>query len=1110
VVDAEAGEIPSTDDFEIATASDLPLDPDEFFRMALIYEVTEFCTALKPWALEMLLNSGAEVASYLDPDIEIFAGLGAMTETAVSQSIALTPHTLEPFPRDGMQPSETDIRLAGAFNLGYISVTRDAEPMLRWWQERLRRDSVIAPQQALFVDQRWIDLVPSYFSYGVIRDPGYNVAYWNLQERNLTKDNDQIFVNGHQLRFFHYSGYDPDRPWILNKYYADRPRIRMSDHPVVYELCENYRRSIISAEQELGEFVKPYGFASLGDGTQVNRLMRKAYRDLLIKAEDEGKKLPPAPFRDDDSRLIDCMRSPVLEGSSISHFLISLWETRPDLRAAFPDPMGQSMVAFAEWAEGAFNGGEPELAPYRQLWMTAPRAHPDPLSSAEGVNVSGYFTAELGVGEAGRLVLDSVRASGLPFRTTLSSQTRSRQSAEFVPSSADARYPVSIAVVNADVFPSWADTVGHDAVRDTYVIGQWAWELEEFPNYPAAFDLVDEIWANSGFCKSAVEAKTSKPVYVVPFPVKEPIVDTILEREAIGIPEEPYFLFAFDYLSVFERKNPLGLVEAFKQAFSDNEGPHLVIKSINGDKHLRAREQLWHACQGRSDIHLVERYMASRQVHALMHEAISYVSLHRSEGFGLTLAEAMSHGKPVIATAYSGNLDYMTESDSLLVPFQRVPVPPGCEPYPPSAIWAEPDLPSAARHMRWVASNPDHAGELGKRAREAILEKRSLDRAGRFVLERVRDIVESGAPRRKLEAGRRRPTTTGSPVADRAMMAISAPPDMTSQSNHPELAKRFRQLTYRALAHHDARTDSQLSAVVQALSEVDQERRRDAEQLRDSLSAQVRTESTLADLGDRLNLIAAQQQDLSGRLTHINHAVERIDYELEARPYTAREDAGLYVDRKGDRVMGYEPGTASMSSYAEFEDTYRGPEELISSMLQPYVPLLAGAGPVVDIGCGRGELLSLLRAAGIEAFGFEMDETMRARSLNKGLDVRLGDGIEFLGSQPEASLGAVVSIQVVEHLQPDDVRRMFEMAYRALRPGGIFLAETVNPHSPGALKAFWLDLTHIRPLYPEALIMLAKVSGYESARIVFPLGTQDLDHNLRTSGSYAVVASKQG
>ena len=196
---------------QIVLLSDLPIETFEWHAMATAYEVMEFATAIKPKFLEFLLNDGSPSAIYLDPDIEVFSHLDGIEQELQKTSIVLTPHCLHPIPRDGMETSEKTLRHAGIFNLGFIGVAQDGRDFLLWWHERLRTEAVVDLPNALFTDQRWIDFVPSLFPCSILRDPGLNVAYWNLHERSLSKENDAISVNGEPLKFFHYSGFDQTR-----------------------------------------------------------------------------------------------------------------------------------------------------------------------------------------------------------------------------------------------------------------------------------------------------------------------------------------------------------------------------------------------------------------------------------------------------------------------------------------------------------------------------------------------------------------------------------------------------------------------------------------------------------------------------------------------------------------------------------------------------------------------------------------------------------------------------------------------------------------------------------------------------------------------------------
>jgi 2-polyprenyl-3-methyl-5-hydroxy-6-metoxy-1,4-benzoquinol methylase len=393
------------------------------------------------------------------------------------------------------------------------------------------------------------------------------------------------------------------------------------------------------------------------------------------------------------------------------------------------------------------------------------------------------------------------------------------------------------------------------------------------------------------------------------------------------------------------------------------------------------------------------------------------------------------------------------------------------------------------------------------------------------------------------------------PRIRQAFDAIHTAPDVRAPSRFPRLAKRYRQLLYKILTHHDERANQQMTSLVNAIQGVADESSRSAGRLEESLDRVIRQLAGWRDAHDelvqtfrglevrqafesrRLQNVASDVSQLSHELTdmaaHLNEVDRRvagigpmvadvehrlsdvitpkvlqIEAEMIARPYTSEPNAGTFVDEDGYRSMGYGQDTGASATYADFADIYRGTEDLIATLLKPYTPLLASRAPVLDIGSGRGELLGILHSLGVAASGVDSDESMVQRCREKGLDVTLGDGLTTLEGAPPGSWGAITAIQVLEHMDVDQIVRFFSAAQIALRDGGLLLAETVNPHSPPALKAFWLDMTHVRPLYPEAMLALAQTSGFESARIIFPNGTGDLDTDLRQSGSYAIAAFK--
>ena len=405
-------------------------------------------------------------------------------------------------------------------------------------------------------------------------------------------------------------------------------------------------------------------------------------------------------------------------------------------------------------------------------------SHRPPTRSLEhttegSINVAGYLRAELGVGELGRLVLATLETAGFPCTTVAFDRTLNRQQAAFEDRRAAVDADINVICVNADQLPEFARSVGVEFFTDRYTIGYWAWEIDEFPaRFDEAFDYVDEIWALSSFAAEAISARSPVPVRAAPLPVPTvvpPTGQSVAPHEwsLLDGTDRPVFLFAFDYLSVMERKNPMGLIEAFRRAFAPDEGPILVLKTINGSRQRHAREQLEQAAADRADIHLIDGYLSEHERDALLFNASAYVSLHRAEGYGLTIAEAMVAGIPTIATAYSGNLDFAMPDDPLLVPYELQPIGPGNEPYDPLASWAEPDLDAAAARMRRVVDDPAGTAKLAERVRDHTIEHHSVDARARLFASLVDEARERAAN------GSRVSDTIGGllhePVQDRAV-----------------------------------------------------------------------------------------------------------------------------------------------------------------------------------------------------------------------------------------------------------------------------------------------------------------------------------------------------
>ena len=339
------------DGFELLFPEDVGLDSDEYGWMRAIYDGFELSCAVKPWLLRHLLEDAA-AAFYFDSDILICSPLDDIARRAAAAGLLLTPHTFEPPPPDGLIPDEDTFLRLGQFNAGFIAVGAQGRRFLDWWGERLRRHCVAwSPSEPLrFVDQRWLDLAVNYFSLDVLRDPGANVAYWNLWTRPIAHGPGGYLVDGEPLRFMHFSGFDPANPDRLSRHLGDPPRIDATRSAALQQLCAEYAASLAGAGLRLGSGRRAVG--ELAPGIWLTTPVRAAVRAALLEAERLGTIHLPDPT--DHCAVHSWLRSPVTAGG-ISWYLWGLWASHPGIRSAFaavPGPDEQRLLAWSE-REGA-------------------------------------------------------------------------------------------------------------------------------------------------------------------------------------------------------------------------------------------------------------------------------------------------------------------------------------------------------------------------------------------------------------------------------------------------------------------------------------------------------------------------------------------------------------------------------------------------------------------------------------------------------------------------------------------------------------------------------------------------------------------------------------
>ena len=367
-----------------------------------------------------------------------------------------------------------------------------------------------------------------------------------------------------------------------------------------------------------------------------------------------------------------------------------------------------------------------------------------PSRRPHGVNLVAYIRAEMGLGEAGRGMASVLESAGVPFRVYNFEAGNPSSHANLSWSHKEgsrAEYDVTLLCVGPDNLENVRAYLPNRFLNNRYVIAYWFWELPEFPEeWTRGFELVSEIWAGSGFVQESVALKSPAPVVRVPPVVR--IGNTRLPRGYFLLPENRFlFLSACDTFSVLERKNPLGVIRAYLTAFP-REDPRvgLVLKFNNPSDSRLQLENILSLVAGRNDIHIINKIFARDEIDSLIAACDSVVSLHRAEGFGLVPAEAMSLGKPVIITAWSGNVDYMTPDNCAAIGYKLVPLGRDYGLYKAHQYWAEPDLDQAAHWMRRLVEEPGLCLELGRRAQETMTRGFSPEAVGTTIRKRLEYI----------------------------------------------------------------------------------------------------------------------------------------------------------------------------------------------------------------------------------------------------------------------------------------------------------------------------------------------------------------------------------
>jgi glycosyltransferase involved in cell wall biosynthesis len=374
------------------------------------------------------------------------------------------------------------------------------------------------------------------------------------------------------------------------------------------------------------------------------------------------------------------------------------------------------------------------IEPERSQTATAPHK---PAGTLPGVNIIGYLGSSTGVGEISRRYARALKAIGCPLHIV-------DLSTPLQPNTSICNGEINLICCDIDSYFSLRERLGEDLFRNRYNIGIWSWELTSFPEkWHDRFAYFDEVWTPTSFIASSVA-----PVSPIPVLTMTPDLTTELKgnrkagRRRLGLPDGEYtYTFTFNFHSRVQRKNPLAVIDAFRTAFSPDEPARLLIKCANAAFNRDHLLEMQQRSKG-GKVFIYDGDWSAQEMSDLTAASDCYVSLHRAEGVGLTISDAMAAGKPVIATGWSGNMDFMSIRNSFPVRYQLAPLQEDVTHYRKADVWAEPSLNHAAELMRHVFEQRAEANGRGEAARRDIAANYSVEVSGKALEKRLGVIAK--------------------------------------------------------------------------------------------------------------------------------------------------------------------------------------------------------------------------------------------------------------------------------------------------------------------------------------------------------------------------------
>lgn len=798
--------IKSKKNFVFLTPTDIEkkLKHFEYKEYCFINDSVSFQAISLPFAFEYAFEElKIDSAIFLSTDFLVTGSFQEIQHELSKYSVLLTPHIIEPNSLGRKNPHAQQILQKGPLNTDFMAFrdTPSTRKFIRFWEEQIiQRSSIKTPKDVLpFV----VDLLDTN-EILILRDHRYNVASWNLSEREagLQFTDGALYIQNPKTKipekviFMNFS----DMPILKEDYIANNSIIK--DHPQLKNVMVQYLLSL-SSVNVLKYYKLPYGFDKFNNGIEIKPWMRKYYEaasfstqsfDSLTANDASDSKVTAnvylrSSFRNEvDWQNPFCCTKECLTDKTKQSFLqwtISatpdwaidltgsfffspiekhVWESRPDLQAAYPQPQGEDHGRFKEWfIENGVNEGVLDRKLF-DMWLRVWKYHKKHHSKFHksfknsddiGVNIYGWFGGQFSIGIVAQKYLSSIQKSGLPHNAIGSNFMPDGLS--FVsPSSIGIQTTRSlseifnIVVMNADTTDIFLREIPQEIREQKYNIAIWFWELDVFPeNWMHWLQSYDEIWVTTKFGKKAIENSKlydKTLVQILPIPndttnshasteggenkPKQKLPSMLRKNDRGRESEKPFvFLVVFDFKSFAERKNPAASIRAFVDAFPLSEDPNgekhqLIMKSHSGTEEQMG--ELHEVAENDPRVIFINSVISWEENVALHEYQDCQVSLHRSEGYGMNILESMASGIPVIATNYSGNVDFFENMPDLInkcafpVQYKLIELKESYGPYVKGNHWADPDHNSAVLAMRTAARNECKKSGLSKKMIEEV------------------------------------------------------------------------------------------------------------------------------------------------------------------------------------------------------------------------------------------------------------------------------------------------------------------------------------------------------------------------------------------------------